>query len=486
MCLNKNNILFVCGFVLLSMIACHPQDTITSATQIRFSQDSVYFDTVFTSIGSSTQRIMLYNDSKDPVFIESISSKTTYFQINLDGENQIDLIKHYEIPAQDSIFLFIRACIDPFKQDNPVLIEDTLLFVIDNNVVSLPMQAYGQDVILLKTKEGRTEFPSGYTFHANRPYLIYDTVLVAGKMQIMSGATLYMHNNASIYALGSVEALGEKNAPITIRGDRLDKLFEKVPYKYASGQWGGLYFLHYKGEPIPTYELNHVHLLSGNIGLYCLSEDKDERGILSMRNSKVHNHAMYGVVLQNTDADISNCEISNCAAYCVYLAGGTHTLTHNTIASFFGYPYTTINIHQVMREDVAALYINNLSKQYAPTVANIRNCIITGARENNIALATPLPSYYTGEIIGNYIKSDTLQVPNSRGNIYAQKNDSAVFINTHYLYKEYIYYDFHLDSLSPARGIADSIISLSYPMDIENLQRKPHPDAGCYEYLNAY
>lgn len=483
--LKKINILFVCGLVLLSMTACHQQDTITSTAQIRFSQDSVYFDTVFTSIGSSTQRIMLYNDSKHSVFIESVSSKTPYFQVNLDGESQIDLIKNYELPGKDSIFLFIRACIDPLKQDNPVLIEDTLLFMINSQVIGLPIQAYGQDVILLKTKEGRTEFPYGYTFNAKKPYLIYDTVLVAGKMQIVPGATLYMHNNASIYALGSVEAIGNKNAPITIRGDRLDQLFEQVPYKYASGQWGGLYFLHYKGEPAPTYSLNHVYLLSGNIGLYCLSEDKEQRGTLTMTNSKVHNHAMYGVVLQNTDAAISNCEISNCAAYCVYLAGGTHTLTHNTIASFFGYPYTTINIHQVIREDVAALYINNLSKQYAPTIANVRNCIITGARDNNIALATPLPTYYTGEIIGNYIKSDTIKAPNSRDNVYAQENDSAVFVNTHYLLKEYIYYDFHLDSLSPARGIADSIISISYPMDIDDIQRKTHPDAGCYEYYNV-
>ncbi|MGN1240585.1 MAG: hypothetical protein ACI4TV_06895, partial [Paludibacteraceae bacterium] len=58
-----------------------------------------------------------------------------------------------------------------------------------------------------------------------------------------------------------------------------------------------------------------------------------------------------------------------------------------------------------------------------------------------------------------------------------------VFRNTYYKYKEYRYYDFRLDSLSPARGIGDSITALSYPIDRNGTSRQyTLPDAGCYQY----
>ena len=40
-----------------------------------------------------------------------------------------------------------------------------------------------------------------------------------------------------------------------------------------------------------------------------------------------------------------------------------------------------------------------------------------------------------------------------------------------------------MDSLSPARGIADSVAALLYPYDRLGNRRKLHPDAGCYEYM---
>ena len=87
---------------------------------------------------------------------------------------------------------------------------------------------------------------------------------------------------------------------------------------------------------------------------------------MTLKNSRIHNHSIYGLVLQNTDAEVVNCEISNCASYCVYLAGGNHNFVHNTIAAYYGFPYTTLNLHtNMLAEDVAAVYINNLSKTRA-------------------------------------------------------------------------------------------------------------------------
>ena len=118
----------------------------------------------------------------------------------------------------------------------------------------------------------------------------------------------------------------------------------------------------------------------------------------------------------------------------------------------------------------------------APTISSFYNCIITGARKNNVVVATPLPEYYEGEFRGNYLRADSLLETFAEHNVYASDSDTVVFRNTHYLLREYKYYDFRLDSLSPARGIADSIAALSFPYDRAGLRRKPQPDAGCYEW----
>ena len=98
-------------------------------------------------------------------------------------------------------------------------------------------------------------------------------------------------------------------------------------------------------------------------------------------------------------------------------------------------------------------------------------------------VATPLPEHYEGSFEGNYLRSDSLHEAFAKNNVYASDSDSCVFRNIYYLYKQYHYYDFHLDSLSPARGIGDSIATLSYPTDMLGLPRKNKPDAGCYEYV---
>ena len=465
-------------------LACQPDMPLDSTTaQLTFSHDSLLFDTVFTTMGSSTKRIMVYNPNRNAVLIERVEMKCgKSFFINLDGENELENLREITLRGGDSLFLFVRAEIDPQAVNTPVLVEDTITFFVGKKAKSIYLQAYGQNVHIIESKDKFVQTKS-LTLSNEKPYLIYDTLVVTGDLTILPGAMVYMHSGAMIYAYGNVDARGTKEQPIVIRGDRTDMLFDSVPYRVASGQWNGLYLIHPKGWPTPIYTLDYVDVLSGSIGLYVLSENPSQCPHLSLTNARIHNHSMYGVVLQNVDARVINTEISNCASYCVYLAGGRHDFIHNTIASYFGYPYTTINIHNnIIREDVAAVYINNLSKNNAPTISSFCNCIITGARKNNVVVATPLPDYYEGQFVGNYMRADSLSEVFAKNNVYATDLDSAVFRNIHYLYKEYRYYDFQLDSLSPARGIADSIIALDFPFDLLGNPRKPHPDAGCYEY----
>ncbi|MBR6167956.1 MAG: hypothetical protein IKQ50_05965 [Paludibacteraceae bacterium] len=449
--------------------------------RLSFSTDTLCFDTVFTAQGSATAQVMVYNRNASALIVDRVwLTDGKAFFVNVDGEPQLDRLTNLQINGGDSAFVFIRVEIDPTGSNTPLLVTDQLHFHLANGTTQqIELEAYGQDVTRIGKPGCKRTDKTTYTFTADKPYILYDTLVVGGTMTIEAGATLYMHSGACIFALGDVDARGTLDAPIVIRGDRLDNLFDSVPYLYAGGSWNGLYL---QAEQPHTYDFQYVDILSGNIGLYCYSNCVSSLPVLRMNGCRIHNHALYGLVLINTGALVTNTEISNCASYCVYCAGGNHQFIHSTVASYFN--YTSIRIQSVAKEDAAAVYIDNLSKTGPQTVTSFYNSIITGFLSNQLVVATPFDQFYPGTFVGNYLKTDTLRMPHAANNVYWQKSDTAkVFVNDFYKYKEYIYYDFRLDSLSPAIGIGDSIVALPYPTDRNGINRaNTQPDAGCYQH----
>ena len=464
------------------MVSCSEyRESNDPSLRLAFSTDTLSFDTVFTEQGSTTAQLMIYNRHNPAIAIDRVwLEKGEVFLVNIDGEQDLSRLTHMTINGGDSAFVFIRVRMAALNSDGPVLIEDLLHFHLTNGATQqVLLEAYGQDAERVGHKGcGRTE-QTDFTFTAEKPYIIYDTMLIRGTLTMNAGAKIYMHQGACIFALGDVSANGTLTQPILIRGDRLDHLFDSVPYLYAGGSWNGIYL---QTETPKTYLFSYVDILSGNVGLMISSTCTDPLPKLTMDGCRIHNHTKYGLALLNTDAVVTNSEISNCAAYCVYCEGGKHDFIHTTIASYFG--YTNIRIQSVEKEETAAVYIDNLSKTAPQTNTSFINSIITGYRTNQIVLATPLDRFYPGMFVGNYLKTDTLTLPHAAENTYWQKTDTAkVFVNDFYKYKEYVYYDFRLDSLSPARNIGDSTAALPYPTDREGMSRAlMRPDAGCYQY----
>lgn len=483
-------IFFPILLLVLGLVSCK-QNIVSDdpSMRLRFSHDSLLFDTVFTDMGSSTRRMMVYNPNANAIHISRITMQDgRHFHVNIDGENRIDRLHDITIRGKDSIFMFVRVNIEEQTENTPVLVEDTVFFLVNEHLQHVALQAYGQNIEIIRDKSSGLVVRENCTLTNKKPYLIYDTLVINGDLTIEPGATLYMHNNALLHVYGSLNANGSLAQPITIRGDRTDRLFDSVPYRVASGQWNGIYLLHDTDHPTPTYTLNYVDIMSGTVGLYVYSEDKEARPNLTFTNGRIHNHSMYGMVLQNTDAYVVNSEISNCASYCVYMSGGTQKFVHSTIASYFGWPYTNINIHNgVRRDSAAAVYINNINKEYAATAASFTSCIIAGGRKNNLRIATPLSRYYEGSFSGNYLQCDSLPSAFAHDNVYGLPTDT-VFRNIYYRIGEYRYFDFRLDSVSPARGIGDTLLIHNPNTDTllihdrSGTPRKPRPDAGCYEF----
>ena len=474
-------LLFVIGVVCFLAGCREYRISDDPALRLSFSTDTLRFDTVFTEQGSAALQLMVYNRNASALLIDRVwLDDGSVFHVNIDGEQDLDRLTQLTVNGGDSAFVFVRLKPGRNNSSIPLLIEDCLHFHLATGTTQdVLLEAYGQDAVRIgRVGCGRTQY-AACTFTADKPYIIFDTLIVQGALTMETGTCLYMHSGACIYALGDVSALGTLEHPIVIRGDRLDRLFDSVPYAYAGGSWNGIYL---QSEKPQTYDFRYVDILSGNVGLLSSSSCTDALPQLNMEGCRIHNHTQYGLILVNTDARVTNTEISNCASYCVYCSGGKHDFVHTTVASYFG--FTNIRIQSVAKDDVSAVYIDNLGKTAPQTVTSFYNSIITGYRSNQLVVATPLDRFYPGAFVGNYLKTDTLAVPHAHGNTYWQTADTAdLFVNDFYKYKEYIYYDFHLDSLSPAIGIADSLTAVPYPLDRDGVSRAlTLPDAGCYQY----
>lgn len=440
---------------------------------LQFSQDSLLFDTVFTYEGSSTRTLVVRNPHQRALMIHSAHMQNGHsFRVNLDGEQDLTRIHDISVPGGDSLFIFVRATIDPDDRTQPLYVEDKLVLEVGDHTEQLVISAYGWDVELIDS----LTIMRDTTLSARKPYLVRNYIYVdsLATLTIQPGSHLFFMDGAQLLCQGGIIAEGTAEEPISFSSHRLDDLYTDIPYLYVGGKWAGIYLLR---PAVASFD--HVDIISANVGLFCQGTGSQQ---LTLLNSRIHNHDLYGLVMQDINGLVANSEISNAAHYCVYLSGGQHQFIHTTIASYFN--HTRFAIQTTMRNDtISALYIHDLSKSHQRTELHLHNSIVAGVKRSCMMLATPLPQYYTGSFSHSYLQTDTIRAPYSVANVWGQRTDT-VFVNTYYADKGH-YYDFTLDSLSRARDIADSVWAALYPLDRRGFSRfaDGHPDAGCYEYI---
>ena len=135
--------------ILIGFTACRKPTHFSDdeSLKISFSTDTVAFDTVFTSIGSSTRQLMIYNNNNENLKINSIRlerGNQSQFSINVDGQSGYKF-SDVEIYSKDSIYVFVRVTINPNDQNNPFFVEDRLIFETNGNRQLISLTAYGQN-----------------------------------------------------------------------------------------------------------------------------------------------------------------------------------------------------------------------------------------------------------------------------------------------------------------------------------------------------
>lgn len=477
---------------LCGLFSCSEDEEFTddSTARLYFSADTISFDTVFTTIGSSTQDLIIYNPNNKGVRLASVrlgSNGNSGFRVNLDGQYNTQF-SDVEIYHGDSIFCFIEVTVDPNDSDSPILITDSLLFTLSGGTTyKVHLQAYGQDVIIKKAEV----IKENTTLSANRPFLIYDSLVVAkdAVLTIAEGTTLCFHNRAELRVHGTLKCEGTLEKPIMMRGDRTDRIFSYLPYDMMDAQWGGIrIYPESFGNTI-----DHTNIHSGDFGIVTEKSTPDQQK-LTITNSIIHNVAGDALLLYNCKTDVGNSQITNAKNNCLTVIGGESSFVHCTIAQFYPWDFCG---HALSFANVVNDTIYPLNQIY------FRNSIITGETDDEIYGERLTDSNAAFNYKFENCLVDTKLTDDDAPYFIECKLDTAGLDKDSSLYDEdkdkkkkstgrwgnfrsiknnnYVY-DFQLDTLSVARGMGNGKDN-PYPVDIIGVARPENgPDVGCYQF----
>ncbi|PKP13904.1 MAG: hypothetical protein CVU08_03130, partial [Bacteroidetes bacterium HGW-Bacteroidetes-3] len=207
-----------------------------SSGKLTFSKDTVYLDTVFTNIGSSTYNLKVYNKSNKNISIPSIAlgrGESSFYRLNVDGIPG-KIFENVEILAKDSLFIFIETTINYSQVTNPIY-TDEIVFDNGENLQDVKLVTLVKDAYFLfpskdangfietisvgKTIDGEDLKVNGFyldgntTFTNEKPYVIYGYCAVPSTktLTIEAGAKIHFHANSGLVV--------SKNATLIVNGE---------------------------------------------------------------------------------------------------------------------------------------------------------------------------------------------------------------------------------------------------------------------------
>ena len=427
-----------------------------SSAKVEFSKDSLIFDTVFSTIGSTYRRFTVRNPYNQKLVLSNIrlgKGTQSMFRINVDGIPTTN-INEVEIEAKDSIFIFAEVTIDPNNLNNPFVVEDQIAFTTNGNIQTVYLVAWGQNAYF-----HYNELVCGETWAIDKPHVLYGITAVGYPkldsgctLTIPAGAKIYAHSDAVLYVYkSSLFINGTYGNEVTFEGDRREERFKNAP-----GQWFGIRFTQPK-----TSKINYATIKNGTVGIYIDTADGSDKVTIDYTISKNHTYA--SLLANGARIESENSLFINSGLHCAGLKiGGDYKFNHCTFGNYWTNSTRT----------TPAVLVNNWYEdntgtiQHRPIVkAKFTNCIMYGANEVEILVDTvpgSLPNYSF-----NYCVIKTSNPLNSHYT-NMKNNVDPKFKATD---------DFHLLPSSVAIGWSDNLTTSN---DLDNESRTSH-NAGCYE-----
>lgn len=509
---------FITLSILFLTFSCRKDfASIPSYGNLTFSTDTVFLDTVFTNISSSTYALKVYNKSNKDIHIPSIDlgrGENSFYRLNVDGLPG----KYFEntpLRAKDSLYILIETTINANSIDNPVY-KDSILFDSGENLQDVKLLTLVKDSHFIFPDKSASEIQKmkdtikapasrniiferyetvsifGDTlpkyvlkdnelhFTNEKPYVIYGYCVVPENKTLIvdAGTEIHFHDEAAlvIEKNATLEMNGTANEKIILEGDRLEFGFSQ-----NAGQWDALWL-----KPgSKNHKINHTRIQNATIGIYCDAVSSDTSNpALILRNTEIYNSSEIGLLASQTSIEATNNVIGNSRKGAVRIEkGGSYEFTHCTLANYWS---NGLRIHETLQITNDQIDVdedgNEVQGTQDLTKAHFFNCIITGNNARELLFSkneTDTFSFFFENCLIKYAatnEEDFYDFENTERYPNTVKNGVPHFRDT-------TINDFQIGEESEAIEKASLEKAQTVPLDLLEIDRTSNPDIGAYQHL---
>lgn len=431
--------------------SCTPlEEQITDQNVVlRFSTDSLVFDTIFTDLKSVTKQLVVYNSSEKGINIDKIrlfGNAQASFSLVVNGQKANEVTDIF-IRGKDSIRILASVNIPTNPAFiNPFLITDSIEFVNNNISQKVIITAFGQNA---KYYRGET-ISSNVVWDSTIAHFIFQTLTIAqgAELKILPGTKVYINDGQSLIINGNLMCEGDSNSRVAFRGRRLESEYQNVP-----SQWNGIVI------SSTTSAINLAYTSIRNAaGAIFTDTDEDINADITIKNCDFYNFNGDIIRYNGGKLKIQNSLFSNTSGACINLKNCISVeLYNNTFAT--GGTILKRNRENILLESIADKIeiLNNIIYGFSNIGNNQSELNIKNTDEIKINLKN------------NLIES----------NIASQTQDTHNIWNQYPKFRDFANYQFDLDSLSPAIDKAKTLTQFN--IDFKGKLRPSKWDIGALE-----
>jgi len=454
---------------------------------LRFSTDTITFDTVFTTVGSATKILKIYNDKDEAIKISEIkieNNTNNQFRLNIDGLST-NIAKDVEIGANDSIYIFAETKINPNDplSISPFVVEDNIVFNTNGNQQKVLLEAWGQNANYINGKNKGKHALAKCNFGEivwddPKPYVIYGSLHIDScTLKLAPGTKVHIHGgiartpdksyyydgNIYVYKNAKIISEGTVDNPVIIQTDRLEEKYQDI-----NALWYGIIIR--KESTGSIFE--HTTIQNATIGLYL-----DSLSSVTLKSTKFLHIGAVGIYSNHATLNAENCLIADIGGYNVVIDyGGNVNMTNCTVYNNNKDDALVLKNYKCLDADC------NIIDPY-PLNANFTNCVFYGSNQDELLLSAhdrENQSDFNYHFENCLISIKDILKENQYPHFYDHANNTENGIGDATLFLDEDEYDYRPDTLS---FLIDKGIYISeLTKDIDGLTRDSNPDLGCYEF----
>lgn len=479
--MNKQFYYIFIPFILFIVSSCSDDDSFSMSRNnlLTMEMDTLKMDTVFSRIPVPAKSFWIHNNSSDGIRCSNIrleKGNQSGFRVNVDGvylgESFGYQTNDVEIRKGDSIRVFVELTAPNNNKDVPTEIEDNLIFSLESGVrqvVNLNAWSWDAEIV----NDIIVSSDSVIDNAGDKPLVVRGNIMVkeGATLTLAPGTTIYFHDFSGIIVDGRLVSQGNAENNVILRGDRLDNMFDYLPYDMLPGRWKGITFKESSYDNI--IDFTDIH--SACDAVVVDSSDIDRQKLI-ISNSTIHNCQGTGLAVTSSKVDVINTQITNTQLNCVDVDGGNISFLHCTIGQFYVFEGG---------HGVAMRFVN--SEGHPLVSFDVKNSIVTGySRDEITGVQNEEELDFNYHFAYSLLRTPEVKPEDDEDNTFeniiwedVKDTISAGDKNFVKIDIDLLRYDFHLSENSKARSAANNLWSLPYDRDGIKPE-KDEKNMGCY------